>query len=132
MNGYLVAAAAIAFVVGLVHSVLGEMLVFQRLRRPGHLVTTQGRPLLGEGHVRIVWASWHIVTVFGWCVGAVLLRLSWPSAAQDLRDFVMVTFAVGALAASALVFCGTRAKHPGWIGLLAVAVCAWLGGQVNI
>jgi hypothetical protein len=32
MNTCFVAAAAIAFVVGLVHSVLGEKLIFRRLR----------------------------------------------------------------------------------------------------
>ena len=52
MNGYFLAAAAIAFVVALVHSALGER------------------------HVRIIWATSHIVTFFAWCLGAVLLRMA--------------------------------------------------------
>ena len=32
LNAYFVAAAALAFVVGLVHSVFGEMLIFNRMR----------------------------------------------------------------------------------------------------
>lgn len=121
------AAASLAFIVGLVHSVLGEILIFRRLREPGRLVPTRGGTLLGEGHVRILWASWHIVTVFGWAIGALFFRLAGPFAADNLTRFAADTFAVGALAASALVLLGTRGKHPGWIGLLAIAVCAWLG-----
>lgn len=127
MSPYLPAAAAIALVVGLVHSVLGEILIFRRLREPGRLVPTRGGTLLGEGHVRILWASWHIVTVFGWAIGALLLRLAWPYDLENAAAFAVDTFAVGALAASVLVLFGTRGKHPGWIGLLAIAVCAWLG-----
>lgn len=127
MNPYFAAAATIALVVGLVHSVLGEILIFQRLRHPGRLLPTRGGTLLGEGHVRILWASWHSVTVFGWAIGAVLLRMAWPSATEDMTGFAAGTFALGALAASSLVLFGTRAKHPGWIGLLVIAVCAWLG-----
>ena len=52
MNGYFLAATAIAFVVALVHSALGER------------------------HVRIIWAAWHIVTVFALCLGAILLRMA--------------------------------------------------------
>ncbi len=127
MNTYFVAAAAIAFVVGLVHSVLGEKLIFQRLRINGHLVPTKGGTVLGAGHVRILWASWHIVTVFGWCMGTVLLQLAGPSSLDTGSRTVVQAFAVSALAACGLVLVGTRARHPGWMGLLAIAVCLWIG-----
>ena len=127
MNPYFAAAAAIALVVGLVHSMLGEILIFRRLRQPGRLVPTRGGTLLGEGHVRILWASWHIVTVFGWAMGALLLRLAWTAANENVAAFAVDVFALSALAASALVLIGTLGKHPGWIGLLAMAACTWLG-----
>ncbi len=127
MNNYFVAAAAFAFVVGLAHSVLGEKLIFQRLRQGGGLVPTNGGKLLSERHVRILWASWHIVTVFGWGMGAVWLRLALPAAPQAATGIGVQAIAIAALVGAALVFFGTRAKHPGWIGLLAIAVCAWLG-----
>ncbi|MES2583751.1 MAG: hypothetical protein V4627_13610 [Pseudomonadota bacterium] len=127
MNTYFVAAATTAFVVGLMHSVLGEILIFRRLRLRG-FVPTNGGNVLNERHVRIIWATWHIVTVFGWCLGAVLLRLSLPAGPAGTVVFIEQAMVLAALAASALVFFGTRAKHPGWIGLLVMAVCAWLGG----
>lgn len=126
MNQYFVAAAAFAFVVGLAHSVLGEILIFRRLRLGG-LVPTNGGNVLHERHVRIIWATWHIVTVFGWCLGAVLLRLALPADQTSSDVFIEQAIVLAALAASALVLFGTRAKHPGWIGLLAIAVCTWLG-----
>jgi hypothetical protein len=128
MNLYFFSAAAITFVVGLVHSALGEKLVFRRLRAWDELVPTNGGNVLREHHVRILWASWHLVTVFGWCMGAVLLRLSWPALPDASNGFAAQACAVAALAGSACVFIGTQAKHPGWIGLLAIAVCVWLGG----
>lgn len=129
MNTYLVTAAATAFVVGLVHSVLGEVLIFRRLRLRG-LVPTNGGNVLGERHVRIIWATWHIVTVFGWCLGAVLLRLSLPASQTGSALFIEQAIVLASLAAAVLVFVGTRAKHPGWIGLLVMAVCTWLGRSI--
>ncbi|MBI3898274.1 MAG: hypothetical protein HY308_08250 [Gammaproteobacteria bacterium] len=126
MNWYFVVAAALAFLVGLVHSVLGEKLIFHRLKEGG-FVPTNGGNVLDEKHVRILWASWHVLTVFGWCIASVLLRLSLPSASASSAWFVGQAFVVAMLAGSALVFIGTRAKHPGWAGLLGVAVFVWLG-----
>jgi hypothetical protein len=53
MNAYFVAAAVLTFAVGGAHSVLGEVLIFSRLRAGG-LVPTQGGARLREGHVRIL------------------------------------------------------------------------------
>ena len=126
MNWYFVIAAALAFLVGLVHSVLGERLIFRRLRQDG-FVPTNGGKLLGERHVRILWASWHVLTVFGWCIASILLWLSLPSSSTSSAWFIEQAVIIAMLAGSALVFIGTKARHPGWAGLLAVAVFVWLG-----
>ena len=126
MNWYFVIAAALAFLVGLVHSVLGERLIFRRLRQDG-FVPTNGGKLLGERDVRILWASWHVLTVFGWCIASILLWLSLPSSSTSSARFIEQAVIVAMLAGSALVFIGTKARHPGWAGLLAVAIFVWLG-----
>lgn len=74
MNNPLLLAAAGLALVGLIHSVLGEVLVFRTLRTHG-LVPTAGYPVLRERQVRILWASWHLVTVLGWALSALLWRL---------------------------------------------------------
>ena len=83
-----------------------------------------------EWIARIIWATWHIVTVFGWCLGAVLLRLSLPAGSSGSAVFIEQAIVLAALAASALVLFGTRAKHPGWIGLLVMALCTWEGRSI--
>lgn len=126
MNGYFVAAGATIGLVAMSHSVLGEKLIFNRLRC-GKLVPTNGGGVLLERHVRILWASWHALTVFGLCIAAVLLKLALPSVNSSLAGFIVQACAIAMLTGSALIFFGTRARHPGWVGLLAVALLTWLG-----
>ncbi len=129
MNSYLTIAAIVAFLVGLTHFVLGEKLIFSRLRE-GRIAPTNGGTLLQERHVRILWASWHALTVFGWSIVALLLRLSLHSSSPSSTRFIEHAVVIAMLAGSTLVFFGTKARHPGWMGLLAVAVFDWLG-RVN-
>ena len=125
MNWFLAAASALAFLVGLVHSVLGERLIFRRMREGG-LIPTNGARLIGEGHVRILWASWQVLTVFGWCIGAILFWLSFGPQSMA-HVFIANVIVVAMLTGAALVFIGTKAKHPGWAGLLGVAALTWFG-----
>jgi len=120
------AAGLLALMVSLAHSVLGEILIFRHLRKGG-LVPTMAAPPLKERHVRILWATWHLATVFGLAFGFILLRLD--SAAGDLavQGLARSAAACAFFGGSLLVLVGTRGRHPGWIGLLGVAVFAWLG-----
>ena len=126
MNWYFLAAAALAFAIGLVHSVLGERLIFRRLRSTG-LIPTNGGSLLREPHVRILWASWHIVTVLGWAMGAVLAWMALSSPPSPAVPPLAQAIAVALLASSLLVLAGTRGKHLGWAGLLGAAVLVEFG-----
>jgi len=121
MQNYMFAAGVLAILVGLVHSVLGEILIFNRMRNKGVIPTT-GAPLLRARHVRILWASWHVVTVFGCAMGAILLRLAFPVSENVLQIFVENTIAIAMLISSLLVLVGTKGMHPGWLALLGVAV----------
>ncbi|MFK7966967.1 MAG: hypothetical protein AB8C46_23655 [Burkholderiaceae bacterium] len=120
----LVLAAMLAVVVGAVHSALGEKLIFSKLRQGGVVPSKIAGPL-HESHVRILWASWHSLTVFGLVIAAILLRLAWPAEAVQMRDFFLNAVAFGMSGSSLLVLVGTKAKHPGWIGLLLVALLCW-------
>ena len=127
MNSYFIAAGCLVFIIGLTHSVLGEIRIFRRMRRRGGLIPTEGSPILMEGYVRILWASWHIVTVFGWGLGVILLRLSFPSSEHTLQEFVLNTTLFSMLTAALIVLVGTKGKHPAWLGLLGVAILLWIG-----
>lgn len=126
MRAYMFAAGVLALIVGAAHSVLGEILIFRHLRSRG-LVPAMAAPPLKERHIRILWATWHLATVFGWASGVILLRLASPSTESSLQALVENTIVVAFLGGSFLVLIGTKGRHPGWIGLLGVAVLAWFG-----
>jgi cytosine/uracil/thiamine/allantoin permease len=124
MQTLLIAAACIAFLTGAAHSVLGEILIFRHLRN-GTLVPEQDAPPLRNRHIRILWATWHLATVFGWAFAGVLLQLG--LSAQVLLASLLTGAAIAAYAGGALlVLAGTRGRHPGWIALGLVAALVWL------
>jgi hypothetical protein len=125
MQTYLLAAGVITVLVGVIHSVFGEVLIFSRMRQKT-LIPTHGAPLLRERHVRILWASWHLGSVFGWAFAAILLRLAFPTNPAAFQAFVETALIAAMLCGSLLVLVATKAKHPGWCGLLAVALLTWV------
>lgn len=121
---WLTLGGVLTILVALVHSVLGEVLIFQRIRS-GTLVPTKGQPVVRERHVRILWATWHVVSVLGLGVAAVLLCMAllpqW-----ELRDLVLRAVSLSMGASGAFVLLATKGMHPGWLGLLLVAISAWM------
>ena len=82
---------------------------------------------LRERQVRILWATWHLPTIFSFLIAAILIRFSVsPTQAEPLRFIVQAIIASTGLS-SVIVLVATKAKHPGWIGLLAIATASWLG-----
>ena len=101
-------------------------MIFRRMRF-GTIIPTNGGKVIGEGHVRIVWASWHIVTLFGWLIAATLI---WLAASPDRiqnQGVILSAIASTMLVSALLVLIATKARHPGWVGLLGVAALVWLG-----
>ena len=128
MQTALNAAAVLAVLTGLTHSALGEWLIFRHLRQ-GTLVPQLGAPPLRARNVRILWATWHLASVFGWAFAALLFSLA-NSPEAPLRQRVLQAAVAANAGGAILVLVGTRGRHPGWVALGAVAVCAWvaLGG----
>lgn len=110
----------------LVHSVVGEILIFRQLRSGG-IVPTEGGPLLRERHVRILWASWHLVSILGWALAAILIAMAQAPAAPLPNAWLLKVAIAASLAGSALVLFATRGRHPGWFSLLVAGILTWLG-----
>ncbi len=125
MRSYLLAAAVVAVIVGIVHSLLGEALIFRKLRS-GTVVPDHSAPPLQERNIRILWATWHLASAFGFGFAAILLSMATSESAPD--PTILWAIVLAFMTASGLVLFGTRGRHPGWIGLLAVAVLTCLGG----
>ncbi|WP_417487340.1 hypothetical protein [Maricaulis sp.] len=121
----LIIAAALTVLVGLFHSIAGEI----RLVRP--LLARPDLPSLGHGpwYVRaLIRTAWHITTLVWLGIAAMLVVIHRASLADHapLLWIISAVFAVSGLAA--LIF--SRAKHPAWLAFLPVSAFtgweAWL------
>lgn len=127
MTTNLLYAGILAILLGVVHSILGEVLVFRKLRNADDNSWITGSRELPIRSIRILWASWHLVTVFGIAVGVILLKIS-----QTTHDHVALvgsietTIMIAVFLAGLVVFIGTRGKHPGWLVLFIISMLVWL------
>lgn len=122
------AAGLLALVTGLVHSVLGEVMIFRPLRN-GSLVSTTSPAPLAKRNIGILWATWHLATVFGWAFAGILLQLAFAPQAASTTVLVVTAIVFANVGGGLLVLVGTKGRHPGWIALLAVAAFAWFGAN---
>jgi hypothetical protein len=123
MNIFFLAAAGLAVVVGLVHSILGEVMIFRRIPRDPAALMAGG---LRQRNVNILWATWHIVTVFGCGIAALLFGLAQEPPTVFGRNAAFGVVCVTAIAAAFVLF-ATRGRHPGWAGLAGIAVLTLAG-----
>ncbi|BDS11447.1 hypothetical protein [Aureispira anguillae] len=128
MNLYLLIAGILCVLLGIAHSILGEYLIFNNKRNKGSLVPTKVGGELKERHLRIVWATWHLASVFGWGIGAILIKISFlnqPNTAT--MDFVLNSIVCTMLFSSLLVLVGTKGRHPGWVVLFVIGILSVVG-----
>lgn len=130
MQALFFAAGLIAFITGLIHSVFGEILIFRHLRN-GALVPNIAAPPLREGNIRILWATWHLASVFGWAFAGILFWLAFSPREAALLPVVLSAAVFANLGGSVLVLIGTKGRHPGWIALLSVAILTALAARLS-
>lgn len=119
----------LCFLLGIVHSILGEYLIFNSKRNKGNLVPSKKSEALKERHLRILWATWHLASVFGWCIGAVLIKISveYNELKSTSIDFIILSIIYTMFLTSLLVLVGTKGKHPGWVVLLLIGILLVIG-----
>jgi hypothetical protein len=136
MNGHLVAAAVLAAMLGIAHSVLGELYLLRHLGKvdgiapitPYVLVPVRwltASDLLSKRTIRMVW---HALTALGWATASILARY----AARPLDEgstWTIRIIAIAFLACALLFLVGTRLRHPGGVAFAALAVLSWLGAS---
>jgi hypothetical protein len=125
MQMQLFAAGVLMILIGIAHSVIGEILIFRQLRA-GTVVPLIAPAPLRERHLRILWANWHLTSVLGWGLAALLILIA-MSPVPSAHALNVRIIAIATLAGSLLVLYATRGRHPGWFGLLIAAGLAWLG-----
>lgn len=129
MNIYFLIAGTLCFLLGIAHSTLGEYLIFNNKRKGGNLVPTKVNTELKERHLHIIWATWHLSSFFGWCIGAFLIKISLKQNMLDSEfiNFMINSTVIAMIASCLLVLIGTKGKHPGWIVLLVIGVLLLIG-----
>jgi len=129
MNIYFGTAGILCFLLGLVHSILGEFLIFKNKRIKGNIVPSKVGVDLRKKHLAILWATWHLASVFGWGIGIILVKISLmgDELHQELTYFILTAIAFTMLLGSILVFGSTNGKHPGWIVLLIIGILVGFG-----
>ena len=128
MNVYLITSGILCFILGVLHSILGELLIFVRKRKTNKLMSTLVSNSLKERHLRIIWATWHLASIFGFCIGTLLIKIALDQnlVSTELLKFITISISVSMLCSSILVFTGTKGKHPGWIILLGIGILTFL------
>ncbi len=125
MTSLLYAAALLAVFIGLVHSVLGERYLLQRLFRTGDLPTLFGGTEFTRNTLRF---AWHVTTLAWWGFAALLVALAQPSPDRGtLADIIGAVFLLHAVVA----FAGSRGKHLSWLVFLAIGTCTLLAFRLR-
>jgi ABC-type proline/glycine betaine transport system permease subunit len=129
MNSYILIAAIFCIMLGLVHSFLGEYLIFKTKRKKGNFIPSIVSSDLTERHLRIVWATWHLTSLFGLLIGILLFKIASEHSALSLRinHFILESITYTMFTASLLVLVGTRGKHPAWVVLILIGIILILG-----
>jgi len=120
MNLLLLAAGVLAFITGILHSVLGERFIVGRL-----MIVEIGRTSERRGFVRhVIRFAWHLTTVFLFGFAALLLNMAAGlHALLSAKALVGWTFAAGSI----LALVSTRGKHFSWIVFALIALLAFAG-----
>lgn len=111
----LVTAAALIWLTGLAHSVLGERYLLMRLfRREDALPRLLGSTAFTAGTLRFVW---HLITVVWWALAYVVHALA---AGPISRDELLLVIGMTSLVSAAFPLLFTRGRHLSWVVFLAV------------
>jgi hypothetical protein len=112
-------ASVLSFALGIVHSVLGERLIFKALTVRDNTGENGTRQLTRQ-HVAVLRSTWHLVTLLGFGYGGTLLWLAWQGSMLAPYAAMLRIFAATFLISSAYWLVSTRGRHPAWIVLLII------------
>ena len=129
MNVFLLLAAAILFLIGIMHTVLaewkGERTLVRRITRARLLDSSDAQDLVAR---RIVRLAWHL-TSLTWCgIAAALTYLAFVEQTESLRMVVRI-LASTFLLHSVLSLVIVRGKHTSWYMFLLVSLLCFLGAR---
>ncbi len=127
INPYILIAGVLTIILSIIHSILGEHLIFSKKREQNKLVPSKANHSSEERHLRIIWATWHLSSCFGPCIGILLIKASSISTTNPLLVLLIQLAIPTMFITSLIVLVGTKGKHPGWFVLFLIGVFLVLG-----
>jgi hypothetical protein len=124
MSPALLAAAALAVLLGLAHSYLGERYILMRLFRRGELPRLFGGVEFTRRTLRF---AWHITSLAWAGFAALLVALATPAGGPPpvQARIISATFALSGV----LALVASRGRHLSWLVFFLIAALAWLGSR---
>lgn len=130
MNTYLLISGCLALVLGGIHSILGEFLIFRHLKE-SYIFSDDESSKLKKRYLNTLWSTWHLVTIFGWGFGAILIVLSFSEFPERALNDILLVVSVTFLVSAVYWLFGTKGKHPAWIILAFISflvLCSDMAG----
>jgi hypothetical protein len=124
MNNFLLLSGIVAIALGLCHSILGERLIFNRIKRTEHL-DRQETDLLSKRLWAALRTTWHLTSLLGFGFAAMLFWMSISETSRGQQHWPSLIITVTFLLSAVFWLIGTRGKHPGWIPMVLIALLVW-------
>ena len=117
----LIVASILAFLIGLVHSVLGEIYLISRLLNRDNLPKLFASDDFTK---RLIRFAWHLTTIAWWGLAAILWVLASPNfeLIATIQSIIAMTFLVSA----SIAFIYSKGKHLSWIVFLLISLLSQL------
>ena len=117
----LLLAAAIAVLIGVAHSYLGERYILIRLFRR-ELPKLFGDDWFTRQTLRF---AWHVTTITLWGFAAVMIVLARADGAVAVSSaLIAISLTFGAIGLIALI--ASKGRHLSWIAFFAIAILCWM------
>src|ERR1051326_849442 len=132
MNIYLLLSSALTVVLVLAHSILGELKLFACLREEA-LPPVKGIPMMwnaGAMTKQILRFIWHIASLFGLALAAIMIYFSQLPAFTASEVFVLKIISASLLSSGLLALILSKGSHLGWILFFAAALLCILPGEI--
>ena len=123
MTYFLTSAAALAFLIGVAHTLLGERYIVTRLLRRPDLPKLFGADTFTRQTIRF---AWHLTTVAWLGLASILVAVSGVFEGVLASQAVVSSIAFTFLASAILSIVVTRGKHLSWLVFVAIALLCWL------
>lgn len=107
MSNLIFWAAFLIVLLGVIHSALGEFLIFRHLRKDGRWIQT-GVNGLRTRQIRALWSTWHLVSLLGFCLAGILMVYSVFDETNDLKFKTFRIISYTFFAASLFWLLGTQ------------------------